>query len=66
MRLEIQRSELELIAKAFRAIPNEISCEGLARALLNVALEYSGAIRGAVVLSEGGGLLAKSQPKRGR
>src|SRR5262245_42448894 len=60
MRLEIQKSELEPIATAFRAISKEISYEGLARALLNVALEYSGAIRGAVVLSEGGELLAKA------
>jgi signal transduction histidine kinase len=50
--------DLELIAKAFQVISKEISYGGLARALLKVALEYSGAVRGAVLLSEGGELLA--------
>ena len=60
MRLENETSELELIAQAFRAISKEISYEGLAKALLKAALGYSGAARGAVLLSEGGELLAKA------
>jgi hypothetical protein len=48
--------DLELIAEAFEAISNKISCEGLARGLLEIALEYSRAVRGAVLLSEGGEL----------
>jgi signal transduction histidine kinase len=60
MRLENETSELELIAQAFRAISKEISYEGLANALLKAALGYSGATRGAVLLSEGGELLAKA------
>src|SRR5258708_2269742 len=60
MRLENETSELELIAKAFRAISKEISYEGLAKAVLKAALGHSGADRGAVLLSEGGELLAKA------
>jgi signal transduction histidine kinase len=60
MRLENETSELELIAQAFRAISKEINYEGLAKALLKAALGYSGAARGAVLLSEGGELLAKA------
>jgi signal transduction histidine kinase len=60
MRLENETSEFELIAKGFQAISKEISYEGLAKALLNAALDYSGAARGAVVLSEGAELLAKA------
>jgi signal transduction histidine kinase len=60
MRLENETSELELIAKAFRAISKETSYEGLAKALLKAALGHSGAARGAVLLSEGGELLAKA------
>jgi signal transduction histidine kinase len=60
MRLENETSELELIAEAFRAISKEISYEGLAKALLKAALDYSGAARGAVLLSEKGELLAKA------
>lgn len=60
MRLENETSELELIAQAFRAISKEISHEGLAKALLKAALGYSGVARGAVLLSEGGELLAKA------
>jgi len=60
MRLENETSELELIAKAFRAISKETSYEGLAKALLNAALGYCGAARGAVVLSEKGELLDKA------
>jgi len=60
MRLENETSEFELIAKAFQAISKEISYEGLAKALLKAALDYSGATRGAVVLSEGAELLAKA------
>lgn len=52
--------ELGLIAKAFQAIAKEISYGGLASALLKTALGYSGAVRGAVMLSEGGELLAKA------
>ena len=53
-------SELELIAKSFREISKETSYAGLAKALLKTALEHSGAARGAVLLSEGGELLAKA------
>jgi signal transduction histidine kinase len=60
MRVENEMLELELIAKAFGAISNEISCERLAKVLLKVALEYSGAVRGAVLLSDGGELLDKA------
>jgi C4-dicarboxylate-specific signal transduction histidine kinase len=60
MRLENETSELELIAESFRAISKEISYEGLAKALLDAALGYSGAARGAVLLSEKGELLAKA------
>lgn len=60
MRLESETSELELIGKAFRAISKEISYDGLAKALLKAALNYSGAARGAVLLSENGELLAKA------
>jgi signal transduction histidine kinase len=59
MRLENETAELELIAKAFRATSKETSYEGLAGALLKAALGYSGAARGAVLLSEKGELLAK-------
>lgn len=57
---ERKKSELELVARAFRAISKEVSYAGLARALLAVALEYSEATRGAVLLSEEGPLLAKA------
>jgi GAF domain-containing protein len=60
MRLQNETFEMELIAKAFRAISKEISCEGLAKALLKAARGYSGAARGAVLLSGGGKLLAKA------
>src|SRR5215469_7388828 len=60
MALENETFDLDQIAKAFRAIAREISYRGLAKALLNAALEYSGAVRGAVLLSEGGELLAKA------
>ena len=60
MRLENEPSEFKLIAKAFQAISKEISYEGLAKALLKAALDYSGAARGAVLLSEGAELLAKA------
>src|SRR5262245_29138128 len=60
MRLEHETSEIELIAKAIQAISKETSYEGLAKALLKAALGYSGAARGAVLLSEGGELLAKA------
>jgi GAF domain-containing protein len=60
MRLEKETSELELVANALQAISKEISYEGLAKALLKAALRYSGAARGAVLLSERGELLAKA------
>ncbi|MEH2594968.1 signal transduction histidine kinase [Bradyrhizobium sp. AZCC 1577] len=60
MRLAVETSELELIAKAFQAISKETSYEGLAKALLKAALGYSDAGRGAVVLSESGELLTKA------
>jgi signal transduction histidine kinase len=60
MRLENETSEIGRIAKAFQAISKEISYEGLAKALLKAALEYCGAERGAVLLSEKGELLAKA------
>jgi PAS domain-containing protein len=60
MRLEDGTYELEPIANALQAISKEISYEGLAKALLSAALGYSGAARGAVLLSEGGELLAKA------
>jgi len=60
MRLENEALELELIAKAIQAISKETSYEGLAKALLNAALRYCGAARGAVLLSEKGELLDKA------
>jgi GAF domain-containing protein len=60
MKLENEASKFEPIAKAFRTIAKEISYGGLAKALLKSALECSSAIRGAVLLSEGGELLAKA------
>jgi C4-dicarboxylate-specific signal transduction histidine kinase len=52
--------EFELIASAFRKIAQETSYESLAKALLTEALNYCGATRGAVLLSEGGALLEKA------
>ena len=60
MKLGEETFELDLIAKALRTISKEISYGGLAKALLEAALEYSGAARGAVLLSEGGELVAKA------
>jgi len=60
MRLEIETSELEAIARSFQAISKETSYEGLAKALLIAALDYCGATRGAVLLSETGELLDKA------
>ena len=60
MRLGEETFELDLMAKALRTISKEISYEGLAEALLEAALDYSGAARGAVLLSEGGELVAKA------
>ena len=60
MLLEDETLELEAIAKAFRTISKEISYRGLAEALLKAAREYSGAARGAVLLSQGGELLARA------
>src|SRR5262245_41709658 len=59
-KLESETLGLELIAKALQAIAKQTSYAGLADALLKTALEYSGAVRGAVLLSEGGELLAKA------
>jgi C4-dicarboxylate-specific signal transduction histidine kinase len=60
MKLGEETFELDLITKALRTISKEISYEGLAEALLEAALDYSGAARGAVLLSEGGELVAKA------
>jgi signal transduction histidine kinase len=60
MKLENETFELDQIAKGFQAIAKAISYRGLAKALLNAALEYSGAVRGAVLLSEGGERLTKA------
>ena len=60
MRLERESSELELIAKALQSISKETSYDGLAKALLKAALGYSGAARGAVLMTEKGELLAKA------
>ena len=60
MTLENETFELGRIAKAFQNISRECSYEGLAQALLRAALDYSGTVRGAVLLSEGGELLARA------
>jgi signal transduction histidine kinase len=60
MTFENETFELGPIAKAFQAISKEISYGGLAKALLKTALGYSRAVRGAVLLSKGGELLAKA------
>ena len=52
--------ELEALANALRTISREVSYQSLAKALLDTALRCSGAARGAVLLSEGGILLAKA------
>ena len=66
MRLESETRELEQIAKAFRIISKEISYQGLADALLREALDYSGAARGGILLSEGAELLARADHSRDR
>jgi hypothetical protein len=58
MQLENAAHDLERIAKAFRLISKEISSSGLANALLGVAIENFGAVRGSVLLS--GELVAKA------
>ena len=58
MQLENAAHDLERIAKAFRLISKEISSGGLANALLSVAIENFGAVRGSVLLS--GELLTKA------
>jgi signal transduction histidine kinase len=60
MKLEEETHQLELIARAFQVISKEISYQGLAKALLREALNYSGAARGGILLGEGGELLAKA------
>ncbi|TXH38227.1 MAG: GHKL domain-containing protein [Rhodospirillaceae bacterium] len=60
MALKTEPVELALVAKAIRDISKEMSYAGLARALLKALLDYSGATRGAVLLSRGGALLAKA------
>jgi hypothetical protein len=60
MRPENETSEPELIAKAFQEISKQIIRGGLAKARLKPALGYSGAVQGAVSLSQGGELLAKA------
>src|SRR5262245_2982889 len=59
MALKDETLELEAIARAFQSIARELSYGGLAKALLEAALGFSGAARGAVLLSKGGELLAK-------
>lgn len=63
MKLDSEAGELAEIARAFRTISKEISYGGLANALLDAALTYSGTARGAVLLSEGGELLVKADAK---
>src|SRR5271167_3122538 len=60
MRIETETAALEEIAEAFRTISKEISYQGLANALLEAALSYSGVTWGAVLLSEGGEMLTKA------
>jgi signal transduction histidine kinase len=60
MRREEETHQLELIARAFQVISKEISYQGLAKALLREALNHCGAVRGGILLSEGGELLAKA------
>jgi signal transduction histidine kinase len=52
MLLESKICELEWIATALRVISQEIRYRGVAEALLAAALEYSGAVRGAVMLRQ--------------
>jgi signal transduction histidine kinase len=63
MKLENKTCELEVITKALRAISEETSYRGLAEALLAAALGYSGAVRGAVMLSEGGEQFQKAEAR---
>src|ERR1700742_2206358 len=60
MKVENEARDLELIARALQRISKEISYKGLAEALLNEALSYCMIARGAVLISEGGELLAKA------
>jgi signal transduction histidine kinase len=60
MTLKKEIFELTLITKAFHAISKECSAKGLANALLESALECSGAVRGAVLLGEESELVAKA------
>lgn len=60
MKPDTNTTEIEVIARAFQEISKETTYDGLANALLNTALDYSGAKRGAVLLSEEGELLAKA------
>jgi signal transduction histidine kinase len=53
-------SQLEKIAKAFQDISKETSYHGLANTLLKLALEYSTALRGAVLINGGSQLLSKA------
>lgn len=63
MKPDADTTEIEAIAKAFQKISKETTYDGLANALLNTALESSGAKRGAVLLSEEGELLAKADAR---
>ena len=45
--------ELEAIARALRTISRETGYASLARSVLDAAIEYSGATRGAVLLAQG-------------
>lgn len=60
MRLKSETHELDLVAKAFQVISREISYQGLANALLAEALSFSGAARGAILLSGQRDLLAQA------
>jgi signal transduction histidine kinase len=55
-----ETAEFEAIAKALRTISMETSYEGLSQALLDTALGLCSAARGAVLLSEGGTLVARA------
>ncbi|MBR0858297.1 ATP-binding protein [Bradyrhizobium liaoningense] len=60
MKLGSEAHELELISEAFQAISRESSYQGVAKALLEGAVRYSGAARGAILLSGQRELLDKA------
>jgi hypothetical protein len=61
MQFKIEAHDLERIATGFRLISKEISYGCLANVLLSVATENSGAVRGTMLLSDRGKLLAKAK-----